>query len=79
MTDRLDHYHEEDIVKNLIPTFASLFTRRHGVDKGKVLLNDDNIVIEWKYETTYPEDTGDHAESCECDYCVPPMEPDDSE
>jgi hypothetical protein len=54
--DQSDHYHEEDWVKNIWPYMQPWFTRRHGVNEGKIELEAGAVSVEWKYETDYPED-----------------------
>ena len=53
MEDRLDSYYEEDIVKGLWANLAAFMTKRKGVNKGKIDLQDGLITIEWEYN--YPE------------------------
>ena len=59
-------FREEDIVKQAWQYMVPFFTKRHGVSAGKITLN-DNIHIEWKYDTlddgvsedcAYDPDTG---------------------
>lgn len=56
MDDFLDNWKEEDIVKNLWPGMYTFLTRRHGVNKGSINLEDGTVVINWTYEDTYDED-----------------------
>lgn len=49
--DKSDHYHEEDVVKNIWPYMVPWFTRRHGVEHGEIRLG-EGVKIEWKYDTT---------------------------
>lgn len=55
MFDQLDHYREEDIVKNLWPHLVPFMTRRHGVNIGKIELEGGAIVINWEYSDSYDE------------------------
>lgn len=54
MRDKLDHHNEEDIVKNIWPYMTPWFTRRHGVESGKIILSDGAVEVSWKYETNDP-------------------------
>ena len=60
MNDKLDCYHEEDIVKQNWPYLVPFLTRRHGVNTGEINLEDGAIIITWSYEDTdedeYTED-----------------------
>lgn len=51
--DTLDSYREEDIVKSIWPYCIPFFTRRHGVSKGKMILEDGAVELEWSYEDNY--------------------------
>lgn len=53
MFDKLDSYHEEDIAKNIWPYLIPFLTRRHGVDKGSINLNDGAVIVEWQYKDNY--------------------------
>lgn len=55
MFDKLDSYYEEDIAKNVWPYLTPFLTRRHGVDKGSVNLNDGAVIIEWRYKDNYED------------------------
>lgn len=59
MRDKMDHFHEEDIVKNLWPYMTPWFTRRHGVNDGKIILSGGAVEVDWKYETDYQPDGDD--------------------
>lgn len=50
MDDSIGAGREEDFVKQVWTYMVPFFTRRHGVQKGKIDLN-DNVHIEWAYET----------------------------
>ena len=50
MKDILDHYHEEDIAKQCWPYLMPFLTRRHGIDKGELKLQDGAVTILWEYE-----------------------------
>ena len=52
MNDKLDCYHEEDIVKQNWPYLVPFLTRRHGVNKGEINLEDGAIIITWSYKDT---------------------------
>lgn len=54
--DKMDHYREEDIVKDLWPYFTPWFTRRRGVEKGKIILGDGAVEVDWSYKTDLPPD-----------------------
>lgn len=54
MRDKLDNYHEEDIVKNLWPYLTPWFTRRHGVENGKIVLSDGAVEVDWRYLSDAP-------------------------
>ena len=56
MRDKLDRHREEDIVKNLWPYLTPWFTRRHGVENGRIVLSDGAIEVDWKYRTDYADD-----------------------
>ncbi len=56
MRDKLDNYREEDIVKQYWPYLTPWFTRRHGVENGKIILADGGVEVSWKYETEYKDD-----------------------
>ena len=56
MRDQLDNYREEDIVKNLWGYLYPWFTRRHGVENGKVTLGDGAVEVTWAYRTDAPQD-----------------------
>lgn len=58
MRDFLDNFREEDIVKQIWPYMAPWFTRRHGVNSGCITLEGGSVQVDWKYETTYPEEPG---------------------
>jgi hypothetical protein len=51
MRDKLDNYREEDIVKQYWNCLIPWFTRRHGVETGKIILSDGAVEVDWKYET----------------------------
>ncbi len=51
MRDQLDSYREEDIVKNLWGCLLPWFTRRHGVENGKIILSDGAVEVTWAYRT----------------------------
>jgi len=55
MHDKLDNYREEDIVKNIWHYFVPWFTRRHGVEDGKIILSGGAVEVTWKYETDEPQ------------------------
>jgi hypothetical protein len=60
MNDKLDCYHEEDIVKQNWPYLVPFLTRRHGVNKGEINLEDGAIIITWSYKDTDEDEyTGD--------------------
>ena len=48
--DKSDHYSEEDWVKDIWHYMLPWFTRRHGIETGKIELENGAVVIEWKYE-----------------------------
>lgn len=52
MNDYLDNYREEDIVKNLWGYLYPWFTRRQGVERGEVSLNDGAVKVSWEYRST---------------------------
>jgi hypothetical protein len=54
--DKSDHFREEDWVKDIWPYMQPWFTRRHGVESGKIILSDGGVEVDWKYETTPPVD-----------------------
>lgn len=54
-----DHFREEDWVKDIWPYMLPWFTRRHGVENGRIELGDKGVTVEWKYETDWPPDSGD--------------------
>lgn len=56
MRDKLDNYREEDIVKNLWPYLTPWFTRRNGVESGRIILSDGAVEVDWKYQTDLPAD-----------------------
>jgi hypothetical protein len=56
MRDKLDNYREEDIVKEMWPYVTPWFTRRRGIDKGKIILSDGAVEIDWEYRSTYTDD-----------------------
>lgn len=45
------NFSEEDIVKNLWGHMYPWFTRRHGVTKGQIILEDGAVIVDWLYET----------------------------
>lgn len=49
--DKSDHYHEEDAVKTIWPHMLPWFTRRHGWQKGTILLDDGGVQIQWEYRS----------------------------
>lgn len=49
MNDFLDTYSEEDIVKNIWPHMSAFLTRRKGVNRGKMELEDGAVTVEWTY------------------------------
>ena len=53
MNDQLDHYAEEDVVKNIWPGMYVFLTRRKGVNNGTITLEDGAVKISWKYEDHY--------------------------
>ena|SRR6185312_2484345 len=57
--DKSDHYHEEDWVKQIWPYLLPWFTKRHGVEKGRISLEDDAVVVEWRYENNTAENLRD--------------------
>jgi hypothetical protein len=57
MSDKLDHFHEEDIVKDMWPYITPWFTARRGVRNGRIILEDGTIIIDWKYETNEPPES----------------------
>jgi hypothetical protein len=65
--DKLDHFQEEDIVKNIWPYMTPWFTRRHGVSNGKITLSDGAVEVGWKYETQYTDSNGTPL-SCDDDH-----------
>ena len=42
---------EEDWVKDIWPRMLPWFTRRHGVQSGRIELADGAVAVEWKYDT----------------------------
>lgn len=56
VNDKSDHYHEEEWVKYIWPMMLPWFTRRHGVNKGKIILEDDGVVVDWVYTSNYGEE-----------------------
>lgn len=50
--DKNDSYREEDVVKTYWPYMLPFFTRRHGVESGKMSLG-SGVEISWRYETIY--------------------------
>jgi hypothetical protein len=52
MRDWADLASEEDIVKNIWPYLTPWFTRRHGVESGKIILSDGAIEVSWRYESS---------------------------
>ena len=55
MWDKQDNFHEEDVAKNCLPFLTPFLTRRHGVDRGSMNLNDGAIVISWEYRDFYED------------------------
>lgn len=53
--DKLDHYYEEDIAKQMWPYLTPFLTRRHGISHGKVILEGGAVEIAWKYEDLHEE------------------------
>lgn len=49
MFDRLNNYREEDIAKNCLPFLTPFLTRRHGINKGLLSLEDGSVIISWEY------------------------------
>lgn len=60
--DKSDHYREEDWVKDIWGYMVPFFTRRHGVNKAKIDLEDGAVIVEWEYVTNYDAN----------EYCEPP-------
>jgi len=56
INDTMDCYDEEVVIKNLWPSFVPFMTKRHGVDKGKIVLGDEAVILEWNYTSTYGEE-----------------------
>ena len=56
--DKSDHYQEEDWVKQIWPYMQPWFTRRHGVNKGVINLEDGAVTVHWEYESSYDQDLG---------------------
>jgi len=56
MNDRLDHFYEEDIVKQNWNYLIPFFSRQGGIEKGEIFLGDGAIIISWSWEDEY-EDT----------------------
>ena len=55
-------YSEEDLVKHLWGYMVPWFTRRHGVENGKIALNGGSVEVEWRYENL-TEDEADRADA----------------
>lgn len=51
VSDKSDHFREEDWVKQIWPYMQPWFTRRHGVEQGKIDLMGGAVVVEWRYRT----------------------------
>lgn len=47
-------FSEEDAVKQIWPYMLPWFTRRHGVQSGKITLN-NNVSVDWQYESIYDD------------------------
>lgn len=58
VSDKSDHYSEEDWVKQIWPYMQPWFTKRHGVTKGEINLEDGAVVVSWKYETSWDNEDG---------------------
>lgn len=51
--DTMDHFSEEDVVKSIWPYCTPFFTRRHGVNSGKIILENGAIELDWEYKDMY--------------------------
>ena len=52
-----DHYNEEDWVKQIWPYMQPWFTRRHGIENGRIILGDGGVEVSWRYETNEPPES----------------------
>lgn len=52
---RSDNYREEDWVKNIWSYMIPFFTKRHGVRKGEISLEDGSVRITWEYASIWDE------------------------
>jgi hypothetical protein len=56
MRDRMDNYSEESVVKDIWPSMYPWFTRRKGINKGSIVLEDGAIEVTWEYKSDYSDD-----------------------
>lgn len=70
MNDYLDHYKEEDLVKQVWPSMYGFLTKRNGLNKGKMELEDGAVVIHWSYSYVDKEEDWweGHCPTCHAPY-----------
>jgi hypothetical protein len=64
--DYLDSYKEEDIVKQIWPSMYSFLTKRNGLNKGEMILENGAVKIYWTYCGNGSEEWWDTDTCCTC-------------